>query len=90
MDFLPSHIRVTQICPGAVETEFSLVRFKGDRRRAGQVYEGFAPLTAADIAESVAFAVASPPHVDIQDLLVMASAQSGATRFHNTGTLHAV
>ena len=84
MDFLPYNIRVTQICPGAVETEFSLVRFKGDRSRADQVYDGFTPLTAVDIAETVAFSVVQPPHVDLQDLLVMPSAQAAATRFNRT------
>jgi NADP-dependent 3-hydroxy acid dehydrogenase YdfG len=84
MDLLPHGIRVTQICPGAVETEFSLVRFKGDRRRADRVYDGFVPLSAADIAEAVGFAVTRPPHVDVQDLLVMPTAQAAATRFHKT------
>jgi len=81
MDFLPYGIRVTQICPGAVETEFSIVRFKGDRDRADRVYEGFEPLGAADIAEAVAYAVLQPPHVDIQDVLVMPSAQANAGMF---------
>ncbi|MDR1337111.1 MAG: SDR family oxidoreductase [Tannerella sp.] len=85
MDLLPCGIRVTQICPGAVETEFSLVRFRGDRRRADRVYDGFAPLSAADIAEAVGFAVTRPPHVDVQDVLVMPTAQAAATRFHKTG-----
>ncbi|MDR2765249.1 MAG: SDR family oxidoreductase [Tannerella sp.] len=84
MDLLPHGIRVTQICPGAVETEFSLVRFKGDQHRADQVYDGFVPLSAADIAEAVGFAVTQPPHVNIQDLLVMPTAQAAATRFHKT------
>jgi NADP-dependent 3-hydroxy acid dehydrogenase YdfG len=85
MDLLPYGIRVTQICPGAVETEFSLVRFKGDSHRAGQVYDGFVPLSATDIAEAVAFAVAQPPHVNIQDILVMPTAQAAVTRIHKTG-----
>lgn len=82
MDLLPYGIRVTQICPGAVETEFSLVRFKGDRQRADRVYEGFHPLLAEDIAETVYFAINQPAHVDIQDMLVMPAAQAGATMFH--------
>jgi NADP-dependent 3-hydroxy acid dehydrogenase YdfG len=85
MDLLPYGIRVTQICPGAVETEFSLVRFKGDRRRADRVYDGFVPLSAADVAEAVAFALAQPPQVNIQDVLVMPAAQAAATRFHKDG-----
>jgi NADP-dependent 3-hydroxy acid dehydrogenase YdfG len=82
MDLLPYGVRVTQICPGAVETEFSLVRFKGDQHRADRVYDGFVPLSAADIAEAVGFAVTQPPQVNIQDLLVMPTAQAAATRFH--------
>ncbi|MDR2138691.1 MAG: SDR family NAD(P)-dependent oxidoreductase [Tannerella sp.] len=86
MDLLPYGIRVTQICPGATATEFSLVRFKGDRRRAAQVYDGFVPLSAADIAEAVGFAVSRPPHVNIQDLLIMPTAQAAATCFHKTAS----
>jgi NADP-dependent 3-hydroxy acid dehydrogenase YdfG len=82
MDLLPYGIRVTEVCPGAVETEFSLVRFKGDRQRADQVYAGFTPLTAEDIAETVWYAVAQPPHIDIQELLVMPTAQVDATMIH--------
>lgn len=82
MDFLPYKIRVTQVCPGAVETEFSLVRFKGDQSRADQVYAGYENLIAEDIAESVYFAVSQPPHVDIQDLLVMPTAQATGNMFH--------
>ena len=81
-DFLPYNIRVTQICPGAVETEFSLVRFRGDRRRADRVYEGFTPLAAGDIAQAVLFALAQPLHVNVQDILVLAGAQAGATHIH--------
>jgi NADP-dependent 3-hydroxy acid dehydrogenase YdfG len=82
MDFLPYNIRVTQICPGAVETEFSLVRFKGDQARADQVYAGYENLVADDIAEAVYFAVSQPPHVDIQDMLVMPAAQATGNMFH--------
>lgn len=82
MDFLPYGIRVTQVCPGAVETEFSIVRFKGDSRRADKVYEGYTPLVADDIAEAVCYAVMQPPHVDIQDVLVMPTAQADAAMFH--------
>lgn len=82
MDFLPYGIRVTQVCPGAVETEFSLVRFKGDQERADKVYEGFDSLTADDIAEAACYAVMQPEHVDIQDLLIMPTAQANATMFH--------
>jgi len=82
MDFLPYGIRVTEVCPGAVETEFSLVRFKGDQERANQVYRGFTPLDAEDIAEAVCFAISQPPHVNIQELLIMPTAQAGVTMIH--------
>ena len=82
MDFLPYGIRVTEVCPGAVETEFSLVRFKGDRQRANQVYRGFSPLIAEDIAEAVYYAISQPPHVTVQDMLIMPTAQVDATMIH--------
>ena len=82
MDFLPYGIRVTQICPGAVETEFSVVRFKGDQNRADKVYEGYQSLVAEDIAEAAYYAISQPAHVDIQDLLIMPTAQANTTMFH--------
>lgn len=82
MDMLPYGIRVTQICPGAVETEFSLVRFKGNQDRADQVYTGYDNLVADDIADTVYYAVSQPPHVDIQDMLVMPTAQATGNMFH--------
>ncbi|WP_165020533.1 SDR family oxidoreductase [Dysgonomonas sp. ZJ279] len=85
IDLLPYNIKVTQICPGAVETEFSLVRFKGDESRANQVYKGFTPLFADDIANAVFYAVSQPTHVDIQDMLVMPTAQATGTIFHKEG-----
>ncbi|MDR2496628.1 MAG: SDR family oxidoreductase [Tannerellaceae bacterium] len=75
-------LKVTQICPGAVETEFSIVRFKGDRGRADSVYQGIAPLTPDDIAEAIHQAVTAPEHVVLQDLLIMPKAQAAATSFH--------
>jgi NADP-dependent 3-hydroxy acid dehydrogenase YdfG len=72
---------VSQIAPGAVETEFSAVRFKGDRETAGKVYKGYQPLTAEDIAESIYFVASRPPHVNINDLLIMPTAQANATTF---------
>ena len=72
-------IRVTEINPGLVETEFSLVRFKGDRKRAKSVYEGLKPLSAEDVADCVVFAVTRPPHVDIDEIVVRPVAQATAT-----------
>lgn len=82
MDFLPYNIKVTQICPGAVETEFSLVRFKGNQGRADQVYAGYENLVADDIAEAVYYAVSQPAHVDIQEMLIMPTAQATGNMFH--------
>jgi NADP-dependent 3-hydroxy acid dehydrogenase YdfG len=79
IDLLPYGIRVTAVHPGAVETEFSEVRFKGDKERAKKVYDGFEPLAAVDIAEAIWFAVTRPPHVNINDLLIMPTAQATAT-----------
>jgi len=78
LDLNPYGIRVTNIAPGAVETEFSEVRFKGDTRRAESVYQGFQPLSAADVAEVITFAVTRPPHVMIADLLIFPTAQASA------------
>ena len=81
-DLLPYNIKVTQICPGAVETEFSIVRFHGDKSRADKVYEGYECLVADDIAECIWFAVSRPPHVNVNDMLVMPTAQASASVFH--------
>jgi 3-hydroxy acid dehydrogenase/malonic semialdehyde reductase len=79
MDLLPHNIKVTAINPGMVETEFSLVRFKGDEERASNVYKGFEPLLAQDIAEAIWFVVSRPAHVNINDMLIMPTAQASAT-----------
>ncbi|MFI5450597.1 SDR family NAD(P)-dependent oxidoreductase [Pedobacter sp. UC225_61] len=79
IDLLPHGIKVTAIHPGMVETEFSIVRFKGDESRAKKVYDGFEPLIAQDIAEAIWFAVSRPPHVNINDMLIMPTAQATAT-----------
>lgn len=72
-------IRVSAVNPGLVETEFSVVRFKGDQARASKVYQGYQPLTAKDIAEIIWFVVSRPSHVNVADLLVLPTAQASST-----------
>jgi NADP-dependent 3-hydroxy acid dehydrogenase YdfG len=79
IDLLSFGIKVTQIAPGMAETEFSLVRFKGDEERAKSVYKGVQALQAEDIAETIFWAVTRPPHVNINDLVIMPTAQANAT-----------
>jgi NADP-dependent 3-hydroxy acid dehydrogenase YdfG len=76
IDLVEHGIKVTAIHPGAVETEFSLVRFKWDQEQSDKVYEGFTPLYAEDVAEAILFAVTRPPHVNIDDLIIMPAAQA--------------
>lgn len=76
IDLLPHGIKVTAINPGMVETEFSKVRFKGDEGRAKKVYDGLEPLVANDIAEAIWFVVSRPAHVNINDMLIMPTAQA--------------
>lgn len=82
LDLLEHGIRVSQVAPGAVETEFSMVRFKGDSERAGKVYKGYTPLLAEDIAEAVYFVSSLPPRVNVNDIVVMPAEQANATIFH--------
>lgn len=82
IDLAPHGVKVTQVAPGAVETEFSLVRFKDDDQRADLVYKGFTPLSGIDVAEAVWFAANLPPHVNVNDLLLMPTAQPCATIIH--------
>ncbi|OJV37161.1 MAG: NAD(P)-dependent oxidoreductase [Bacteroidia bacterium 43-41] len=82
IDMLRHNIKVTQVCPGAVETEFSVVRFHGDEVRAAKVYEGFDNLIAEDIADCILFAISRPDHVNINDMTVMPTAQATGTIFN--------
>lgn len=82
IDLLKNNIKVTGIHPGAVETEFSLVRFKGNKEAAKAAYNGLTPLTAEDIAETVFYCVNLPPHVCINDLVITCTQQAGSYYFH--------
>ena len=79
IDLLPFGIRVSSVNPGMVETEFSLVRFHGDEAKAKKVYEGLTPLNATDIAETVYWIASRPAHVNINDIIIMPTAQANAT-----------
>ena len=82
MDLVSYGIRVTQIAPGAVETEFSEVRFHGDSTRAANVYKGFKPLNPSDVADAIWYCASVPAHVNINDLVIMPTAQAAATIIH--------
>ena len=79
IDMVQHGIKVSAIHPGMVDTEFSTVRFKGDKAKADAVYHGLTPLYAEDIAEAVEFVVTRPAHVNINDMLIMPTAQAAAT-----------
>ncbi len=82
LDMLKHGIKVSSVSPGAVDTEFSTVRFKGDKQRADHVYTGFTPLYANDIAETILFVVTRPKHVNIDDVLIMPSDQAFSRDFN--------
>ena len=82
IDLVQEGIRVSEVNPGLVETEFSEVRFKGDKERAASVYKGLEALQAQDIAELIAFIVTRPAHVNIAEVLVLPTAQASATVVH--------
>ena len=82
IDVAHTKVRVTNIKPGLVETNFSVTRFHGDKERADGVYKGIQPLTGADIAECVAFAVSAPAHVQVAELLVLATHQASGSVIH--------
>ena len=82
IELLGRPVRVSEIDPGMVDTEFSMVRFHGDEERAKSVYRGMTPLSADDVADCITFVVTRPPHVNIDTLVVLARDQSGATTVH--------
>lgn len=82
IDLLRHHIRVTNINPGAVETEFSEVRFKGDKEKAAATYAGLKPLTGSDIADTIFYCTQLPPHVCINDLVITCTQQAGTYYFY--------
>ncbi len=82
LELLGQPVRVTEIAPGMVETEFSLVRFDGDHERADKVYEGMEPLSAADIADCIVWAATRPSHVNIDEIVVRPRDQATATLVH--------
>lgn len=85
IDLLRHHVKVTAIHPGAAETEFSLVRFKGDGETAKKVYDGFKPLAAEDIAEVAYYTTTLPAHVCINDLVITATQQANSFYFNRSG-----
>jgi len=82
IDLLGSGVRVVSVDPGLVETEFGVVRFRGDERRAAAVYERMTPLSADDVADVVVFAATRPPHVNVAEILVLPVDQAGANFVH--------
>lgn len=81
-DLLGTKVRVSTVDPGMVETEFSVVRFRGDTQRAGKVYTGMTPMSADDVAEAVLFCVSRPPHVNISEIVMLATDQAAAATVH--------
>jgi NADP-dependent 3-hydroxy acid dehydrogenase YdfG len=81
VDLLRHHIKVTNVKPGAVETEFSLVRFKGDEEKASKVYEGFVPLSGRDVADAIFYCASLPPNVCINDLTITPVTQADGIYF---------
>jgi NADP-dependent 3-hydroxy acid dehydrogenase YdfG len=82
LELLGKPVRVTEVAPGLVETEFSIVRFDGDAERAAEVYRGLEPLQAEDVADLIAFVVTRPPHVDVDYVSIKPTAQATATAVH--------
>jgi NADP-dependent 3-hydroxy acid dehydrogenase YdfG len=77
-------VRLTEVCPGMVQTDFSLMRFDGDAERASTVYRGITPLVAEDVADVIEFVVTRPSHVNIDQVVLKPRAQASASRAHRT------
>jgi len=84
-ELLGKPLRLTEIAPGAVQTEFSLMRFGGDEQRAEKVYAGITPLTAQDVADVIGFVASRPPHVNIDQIVIRPRDQASASRFNRQG-----
>jgi NADP-dependent 3-hydroxy acid dehydrogenase YdfG len=85
MDVIDKNIKVSTIAPGAVETNFSNVRFSGDSKKAKNVYKGITPLSAKDVAEAVLFCATRPAHTNIAEIVLMPTQQASALVFHREG-----
>ncbi|MBE0557853.1 MAG: SDR family oxidoreductase, partial [Proteobacteria bacterium] len=86
MELVDTPVRVCTVDPGLVETEFSVVRFRGDAKRAAKVYENVQALRPVDVAEAVVFCATRPAHVQVAELLVLPTAQASPTMVHRTRT----
>ncbi len=86
MDLVDTPLRVCTVDPGLVETEFSLVRYRGDAARAKKTYENFSPLTPKDIADAVLYCATRPPHVQIAQIVILANGQASTTLVHREAT----
>lgn len=82
MDLLGTAVRVSSVDPGLVETEFSHVRYRGDKEKAGNTYAGMTPLTPTDVADAVIFCATRPPHVSIQEVVLTPTDQASVTMVH--------
>ena len=85
LELLGKAVRVSEVAPGMVDTEFSLVRFEGDREKADKVYKGLTPLSGEEVADAIVYVVTRPPHVDVDYLSIKPTAQATARDTHRAG-----